>query len=295
LATVLNSLYLFLFKQAAQLSLPTLHRLGSLLGSATYLLSGRYADRLHDNLQSALPELDEPEFRRVLRANVEEMGKSIAELPWVWLHPLEEVVTLVRECHGWELIEHARAQGKGVIILTPHLGCFEISAQYIASKIPLTVLYRPPRLAWLEPMMRQGRERGLVELARTDVSGVRAMLKALKRGQAIGLLPDQAPGNGEGEWVDFFGRPAYTMTLVERLATATGAMIVMTHAERLAAGAGYVLRFSSLEPAEGESITHAMNRTVEAVVRTCPEQYLWSYNRYKVPFGALPPDVAKES
>lgn len=143
--------------------------------------------------------------------------------------------------------------------------------------------------------MRQGRERGLVELARTDVSGVRAMLKALKRGQAIGLLPDQAPGNGEGEWVDFFGRPAYTMTLVERLATATGAMIVMTHAERLAAGAGYVLRFSPLEPAEGESITHAMNRTVEAVVRTCPEQYLWSYNRYKVPFGALPPDVAKES
>jgi KDO2-lipid IV(A) lauroyltransferase len=288
-STVGKTIFPLFFKLASKLSLRALHRFGTVLGWATYLLSGRYAERLHDNLQAALPDLDEHSFRRVLRGNVAEMGKSLAELPWVWLRPQQEVVAGVRDCQDWPLVEEAQAQGRGVIILTPHLGCFEIAAQYIAARIPLTVLYRPPRLAWLEPMMRRGRERGLVELARTDVSGVRTMLKALKRGRAIGLLPDQAPGNGEGEWVNFFGRPAYTMTLVERLAGSTGAVIVMTYALRLPHGAGYELRFIPLTPAPGESTTQAMNRAVEDAVRVCPEQYLWSYNRYKVPAGAEPP------
>lgn len=292
---MLTPLFLFIFRLAAWLPLRALHRLGILAGWATYLLSGRYAERLHDNLCAAFPELDEHAFRRVLRANVAEMGKSIAELPWIWLRPQEEVSASVRECLGWDQVMAAHAQGKGIIVLTPHLGCFEIVGQYITLRLPMTTMYRPPRLTWIEPMMRIGRERGLLELVRTDVSGVRAMLKALKRGQAIGLLPDQAPGNGEGEWVKFFGRPAYTMTLVERLAQVTGSAIVMSHAVRLNEGHGYVLKFSLLEQAEGESITHAMNRAVEMVVRSCPEQYLWSYNRYKVPAGAEPPTMTKES
>lgn len=290
-----NSLFLFLFKLISHLPLPWLHNLGGVAGWVTYRSSGRYAKRLHDNLQQALPELGAQQRSQVLRANVAEMGKSIAELPWIWLRPQEEVAASVRVCHGWDQVMAARELGKGIIVLTPHLGCFEIVGQYITLRIPMTTMYRPPRLTWLEPMMRRGRERGLLELVRTDVSGVRAMLKALKRGQAIGLLPDQAPGNGEGEWLNFFGRPAYTMTLVERLVKTTGAIIVMTYAERLADGAGYVLRFSPLEQAAGESVTQAMNRAVETVVRACPEQYLWSYNRYKVPFGALPPDAIKES
>lgn len=284
-----KTIFPLLFRWASRLSLSTLHRLGAVLGWATYLLSGRYAGRLHDNLEAALPELDELTFRRVLRNNVAEMGKSLAELPWVWLRPLDQVVASVRSCHGWEMVEAARAEGRGIIFLTPHLGCFEIAALYVAARIPLTVMYRPPRLAWLEPMMRKGRGRGQVELARTDVSGVRALFKALKRGQAIGLLPDQAPGNGEGEWVEFFGRPAYTMTLVERLTVSSGAVVLMIHAERLPQGQGYTLNFAQLETRDGESITHAMNRTVETLVRNCPEQYLWSYNRYKVPPGVQPP------
>lgn len=295
MATVLTPLFLFIFRLASRLPLRWLHRLGTLAGWATYLLSGRYAERLHDNLRLALPGLSDTEFRQTLRSNVAEMGKSIAELPWIWLRPQEEVSACVHDCHGWDKVMAAHAQGKGIIVLTPHLGCFEIVGQYITLRLPMTTMYRPPRLAWIEPMMRLGRERGLLELVRTDVSGVRAMLKALKRGQAIGLLPDQAPGNGEGEWVEFFGRPAYTMTLVERLAQSTGAAIMMTHAVRLGDGKGYVLSFSPLEQTDGESITHAMNRAVETAVRSCPEQYLWSYNRYKVPPGAEPPAMGKES
>jgi KDO2-lipid IV(A) lauroyltransferase len=121
---------------------------------------------------------------------------------------------------------------------------------------------------------------------------VRAMLKALKRGEAIGLLPDQVPGIGEGEWVEFFDRPAYTMTLVGRIAEQTGAAVLLCCAERLPRGRGY--RFFAepiLAPRPPESAVRALNRSLERLIRRHPEQYLWGYNRYKVPAGVLPPDA----
>jgi len=110
----------------------------------------------------------------------------------------------------------------------------------------------------------------------------------LRQGEAIGVLPDQAPGMGEGEWADFFGKPAYTMTLVTRLKAASGAAVVMAFAERLPQGRGYQLH---LTPVSADPLdTAALNRAIEVVVRQCPAQYLWGYNRYKVPAGAAPPD-----
>ncbi|MDE2117808.1 MAG: lipid A biosynthesis acyltransferase, partial [Betaproteobacteria bacterium] len=152
-----------------------------------------------------------------------------------------------------------------------------------------TVLYRPPKLAWLEQVIRMGRERGQLRLARTDVGGVRSLYKALKRGEAIGLLPDQVPGQGEGEWADFFGRPAYTMTLVGRLAESSGATILMAYAERLPDGAGFVIHITPLEFVPGLPVTRQINAALEKMVRARPTQYLWSYNRYKVPAGIEPP------
>jgi KDO2-lipid IV(A) lauroyltransferase len=156
-------------------------------------------------------------------------------------------------------------------------------------------MYRPPRYPALDKLMHQGRERGQMKLVATDLGGVRHLLKALKRGEAIGVLPDQVPGNGEGEWANFFGRPAYTMTLIGRLVEASGAAVVMCHSERLPQGAGYALHFSPLTFDASSSIPQQMNAALEAVIRRHPEQYLWSYNRYKVPRGALPPSLSKDS
>jgi KDO2-lipid IV(A) lauroyltransferase len=284
-----SSIVVWLFGLAAHLPLSALHRLGTLLGWATYLLSGNYAQRLRENLRYEMGNCPEKDFRKVLIASVAEAGKGVAELPWLWRRPLAEVVTSVKACHGWEHVEAARTRGKGVIFLTPHLGCFEVSATYAAEWIPITVLYRPPKLAWLEQVMRSGRERGQLRLARTDVGGVRSLYKALKRGEAIGLLPDQVPGKGEGEWADFFGRPVYTMTLVGRLAESSGAAVLMAYAERLPDGAGYVIRITPLEFVPGRSVSRQINVALEKVVRACPTQYLWSYNRYKVPAGIEPP------
>jgi KDO2-lipid IV(A) lauroyltransferase len=194
---------------------------------------------------------------------------------------------------GWNLVEDAWREGRGILFLTPHLGCFEISAQYYASQRPMTVLYRRPKQDWLAPLIEQGRGANLT-LAPADVSGVRRLLKALKRGEAVGILPDQVPGNGEGAWLPFFGRPAYTMTLAARLAQSVpgGATVLLAYAERLHYGAGFHLKLYPLTaPLAGDLLQRAtqLNRELEMLIRHCPEQYLWGYNRYKVPAGVEPP------
>jgi KDO2-lipid IV(A) lauroyltransferase len=283
-----SSLVVWLFNLAARLPLSWLHRLGVLVGWLTYLTSAKYAARMRENMGYALKHLSATELRKVLHDSIGETGKSVAEVPWVWCRPVAEVVATVQACHGWEHVEEARSKGQGVVFLTPHLGCFEVSALYAAVRVPITVLYRPPKLVWLAEIMRVGRERGQLRLARTDVGGVRLLYKALKRGEAIGLLPDQVPGNGEGEWADFFGHPAYTMTLVGRLVESSGAKMLMACAERLPAGAGYIIRITPLEFSTAFPVTGQMNKALEAEVSTCPAQYLWSYNRYKVPAGVAP-------
>ena len=280
-----------LFDVLARLPLSVLHRLGTLLGWVTYLFSRRYASRLRENLQKAGLGLSESELSKLLHANISETGKGVMELPWVWRRPLKQVVASLKQCHGWEIFESARAQGKGVIMLTPHAGCFEVIGLFVASRLPMTCMYRPPRWKFLDILMHEGRERGQMKLAPTDLGGVRQLLKTLKRGELIGVLPDQVPGNGEGEWVPFFGHPAYTMTLIGRLMESSGAPVVMCHSERLPRGEGYILHFAPLSFDVATSIPRQMNAALEAVIRKHPEQYLWSYNRYKVPRGALPPDA----
>ncbi len=292
---------IWLFDCLARLPLSALHRLGVVVGWLTYWLSKPYAERLRHNLANALaagqphnsPQLGD--FGRILRANVGESGKSVLELPWIWRRPLTEVVAGVTHCHGWEHLEAARELGKGVIILTPHFGGFELIGLYVAARLPMTCMYRRPRWEVLDTLMHAGRERGQMKLAPADLGGVRQLLKALKRGEIIGILPDQVPSNGEGEWVPFFDRPAYTMTLIERLMEASAAAVVMCHVERLPSGKGYAMYIAPLSFDATRPVTPQMNAALEAVIRSCPEQYLWSYNRYKVPRGVMPPDTTKES
>lgn len=283
-----------LFRLLAVLPLGTLHRLGTLLGQLTYAASATYAARTRDNLRQSDVAENDAQYRELLSATIAEAGKGITELAWIWGRPYEEVVGAVHECVGLEHIIAAQARGKGIIFLTPHLGCFEISALYAAKRVPITVLYRQPKLGWVEGVMRSGRERGQAKLARADVSGVRLLYKALRRGEAIGLLPDQVPSRGEGEWADFFGRPAYTMTLAGRLAESSGATVLMAYSERLPHGRGYVIHVEPLALDFAAPVPQQVNAALEHTIRACPAQYLWSYNRYKVPRGVDAPAVVKQ-
>jgi Kdo2-lipid IVA lauroyltransferase/acyltransferase len=282
----------FLLLVLGRLPLSWLHGAGAALGWVVYWASPSYAARLRENLQGSGICTGNVRRCAVLRAAIAEAGKSVTELATVWFGKDDKVARLVVDCAGWDVFEAARGRGGGVIFLTPHMGCFEIAALYGAQRMPLTVLYRRPKLGWLEPLMIAGRSRWQATVAPASLKGVRMLYRALARGQAIGLLPDQAPGVGEGVWADFFGRPAYTMTLVKRLQEKSGATVIMAFAERLSRGRGYRL---FLEELPGRGLDEAeLNRAVEALVRRCPEQYLWSYNRYKVPAGAEPPPAGRK-
>jgi KDO2-lipid IV(A) lauroyltransferase len=269
----------------ARLPLPLLHALGTVLGWALYGISPTYRRNLRDNLRQA-GYTD----ARTRREAIASAGRMLAELPALWFRPQARVAALVREVEGEEQALAARAQGRPLLFLTPHMGCFEVTAQYAALRAPITVLYRPPRLAWLEPLMREGRGRPNVRLVPADLTGVRELFRALQRAEAVGFLPDQVPSKGEGEWAEFFGRPAYTMTLAAKLAERPGVACFLAYGRRLPFGRGYAIVVRRLpEKLEHESPTRRLNRALEALVRECPGQYLWSYNRYKAPPGAPPP------
>jgi len=268
-----------LMKIAAVIPLPLAHALGGLLGWAMYGLSPTYRRHLRENLAAA--GYADAATRRAAIAGA---GKLLAELPAVWLRPRKDVAALVKEIRGLDLVDAARAQGKGIVFLTPHLGCFEVTAQVAAERFPITVLYSPPKMKWLRPVMEHGRGGENVRLASADLSGVRELLAALKRREAVGILPDQVPGEGEGEWADFFGKPAYTMTLAARFAQRGGVECLVAYGERLPGGAGYVVHVRPLPPAlDGETQTRRVNRALEILIRELPGQYLWGYNRYKQP------------
>jgi len=273
---------------AARLPLWLAHAAGWALGWAMYLLSPRYRRHLRENLAAAGYSTD----ARIRRQAIAAAGYALAEVPALWLRPHAEVAGLVREVTGWNLVESARAAGQGIVFLTPHHGCFEISAQYGEFHFPMTIMYRPPKHDWLEPFVRQGRARPGVRLATADRAGVRDLLAALKRREAIGILPDQVPGEGEGEWVEFFGKPAYTMTLAPRLTDRENTVCLIAFARRLPRGRGYALSIRTLtDQLPGETPARRLNRALEELIRECPGQYLWGYNRYKRPAGASPAPV----
>lgn len=282
-------LFATLFRSLSYLPLPVLHGLGAILGRIIYSVSPTYASRMRENLRAARLHTSDAEYEQQLVRTIAEAGKSVLELPWVWCRPVEQVYAAVRSIEGWEHVEAARAAGRGLMVLTPHWGCFEVVGLYFGKHAAITNLYRAPKQAWLERFMIEGRARGLSKLAPADVSGVRLLIKALKRGEGIGLLPDQVPGNGEGEWVEFFHRPAYTMTLSGRLAQSSGAQVLLVSAERLPKGQGYTLRITPLDLDFTQSVPLQINQAMERTIAIAPAQYLWSYNRYKTPSGATPP------
>ncbi len=258
----------------------SLHALGWLGGWMAWCFSGTYRRRFMDNAAQA--GLD---WRYWLGA-VGQAGCMSAELPRLWLGNTPHF-----EWADDRAAVQAYASGQGVLFLTPHMGCFEITAQALALRFApahgeLTVLYRPARHAGLNEVMRVARSRLGLEAVPTTLAGVRQMIKALRAGRAVGLLPDQVPPDGMGQWAPFFGKPAYTMTLAARLAQQTGARVVLIWGERLPWGRGYRLHTQTLGhdlSADLETAVVQVNQAIEAMILQCPRQYMWGYARYKQP------------
>lgn len=271
----------FLLKPLSTISLPTIHCLGSLIGNLVYFLMPKSKKLVIENLTQSDLFNDEISLKKAVKQSILESGKSILESFAIWQKSEREILSLVKQVQGWSNVETALQSGKGVIFLTPHLGCFEVTSIYIGAKQPLTVLFRAPKMKWLLPIIEKGRTRTGITLAEANAGGVRKLMQTLKKAGAVGILPDQIPSAGEGEWAPFFNKPAYTMTLASKLANKTGAAVIMVFGERLANGSGYHIHFTPL--AEGSiATTTLLNHAIEQQVKRKPSQYLWNYPRYKV-------------
>lgn len=280
-----------LFRWLSRRPLWFLHALGTVVGWLGYWFSPTYRRRWRDQVRQAGVD------PAAARASIAEAGRMVMELPFLWLRPDSTPLSAFSRIEGADLVDAAHQGGRGLLLLTPHLGCFEICAQAYAERFaaqygPITVLYRPAKQPWLREVMEGSRARPGLATAPASLAGVRQMIRALRRGETVGLLPDQVPPEGMGEWAPFFGRPAYTMTLAARLAQQTGAVVLLIWGERLPGGQGYVVRFQPLPEAlpadvaaQAESAA-IVNRAMQGLIRQCPQQYLWGYHRYKEPRAA---------
>ena len=286
------STFMFLFfKVLSWLPLWLAHGIGAVLGWVVFVVSPTYRGRFLANSKLAGYTFSE------VKGAIASSGRMVAELPKLWMSTAGKLQGKAEAPFTWrgkEHIEAAYAAGKGVIFLTPHLGSFEMIGQAWGQDFGpklgnFTVLFRPARKVWMSDLVANSRNRPGLATVPTNLSGVRQMIKALRKGEAVGLLPDQVPPDGMGLWTPFFGKDAYTMTLAARLSAQTGATVLVGFGERLSFGRGYILHIYPLKQANQqlsdnlETAVQQMNAEMEALIRTCPTQFLWGYGRYKEP------------
>jgi Kdo2-lipid IVA lauroyltransferase/acyltransferase len=273
-----------LWKALAGRRLGTLWRLSRLAGPLVHRFSRREREVTEINLAEVYPARSAAERRRLARESLTHSTATMLELGFAWMGAPERVEASILEVHGRELLDEARAEGRGVIVLAPHFGNWEVLNFWLSGHFPFTAMYEPPKITALDPVIRQGRERMGASLVPTNPRGVAALLKALKRSEAIGILPDQEPDWGSGVFAPFFDRPAYTATLLPKLVARTEARVVTGVARRIP-GRGFELHFLAADervysPDEAESAT-GVNACVEAAIALDPAQYQWEYKRYR--------------
>lgn len=275
----------FLLRLAGLLPLRLLHGLGALAGRLMWWSGGKVRRHTEINLRLVLTQYGEQERQRTARRVLAETGRSITEIARIWGGGPYRALRLVREIDGEELFQEALTSRRGLIVAAPHLGCWELLNFWLCSRTELAIVYRPPRHAWVEPLLLKARGALSPEQVRAEGAGVRTLYKRLQAGGVVGILPDQQPKQGDGEFAPFFGVQALTMVLVSRLAQRTGATVLFAFAERLPQGQGFRLRFrpapAGIADADLPRAVAALNQGVEDCVRLAFEQYQWHYKRFQ--------------
>jgi KDO2-lipid IV(A) lauroyltransferase len=265
--------------------------LADALASLWRRLDAREARVSRRNLELAYPALAPAAREALHRAVLRDTARQGLEMLAFWTRPHARNLAMLRERHGEALFDAAIAAGRGVIVAAPHYGNWELLNQWLASRTPLAILYKPPESEIGEAFLRRVRaddaNAARVEQVPAEGSAVRRLLRVLQGGGVIGILPDQQPKGGDGVFAPFFGIDALTMTLLPRLAARTGAAVLYAYCERIeapGAAPAFALRIeaapdgiASDDPAEG---ARALNAGVERIARRDPAPYQWSYKRY---------------
>lgn len=273
-----------LWRALSRLPLRWLWRAAALVGPQVYRFSKRERQVTEINLKVVYPEASASQRKTLAQQSLQHSTATMLELGHAWMAPPEKVEASILAVHGRDKLDSARAEGRGVIVLAPHFGNWEVLNFWLSSHFPFTAMYEPPKIADLDPIIRHGRERMGAKLVPTNPRGVAALLKALKRSEAIGILPDQEPNWGSGVFAPFYGRHAYTATLLPKLVARTQARVVTGVALRVP-GKGFEIHFldANEQVYSEEDVTSAtgVNASVEASIALHPVQYQWEYKRYR--------------
>jgi KDO2-lipid IV(A) lauroyltransferase len=266
----------------ALLPLGMLHRIGSGVGMVIASWPNKQRRNALINIGLCFPELDRTAQQRLRTRNLREFGKTYLEIAYLWLRPADQVLSLVRDVKGGELLE--RRDGKGLIVLSPHLGAWELAGLHLAAQGPTAIFYKPQK--YLDDLILASRARSGAELAPITAKGIRVLIQALERGDYVGILPDQEPKADKGAvFAPFFGIPAFTMLLVNRLARKTGAPVIFMFAQRLEGDRGFRMHCipapNGIDSEDDIEAATALNRGIEQCVSICPEQYVWPYKRFR--------------
>jgi KDO2-lipid IV(A) lauroyltransferase len=277
----------FFLRLIGRIPLRALHGMGAAIGWLLWMAPNPLRRKATQTLSFVITQFDAETRHRLLKSTLIETGKSALELCKVWSGDPHAALAFVREVRGGELFDQALASGRGLIIAAPHLGCWELLNFWLCSRTKIAIAYRPPRQPELEPLLVRARGALAAEQVRAEgAAGVRTLFKRLSAGGVIGILPDQQPKAGEGEFAPFFGTPALTMVLLSRLAQRTGATVLFAFAERLPHGAGFRIHVlpapDGIADADTPRAVAALNRGVEDCVILAPAQYQWAYKRYSI-------------
>jgi len=257
--------------------------IGKVLGYCAYLANSRMYKTSLTNLQLCFPDLSSQERKILARKSLMHTGMMLAECGSVWLWPVEKILRKIEDVEGADLLQNARDLGKGVVIIGPHHGNWELVGLYLSALGKISLLYQTPKHKDLDALLTMARSRGRAKLYPARTKGVAAILSALKHGEMVGILPDQTPGLKAGEFAPFFGNDAYTMTLISRLIQKTGAKAFLVYAKRTGKGFKIVIKESDNDIYAEHMPTSliGLNKTVELAVKDAPEQYQWEYKRFR--------------
>lgn len=285
--------YLFLFFSVLPLSVS--QKIGAVVGRLLFSMDNREKRVAKINIDLCFQHLSASDKSQLLQKTLIENAKTLFEIPKIYKKGGKYAISLVSEVSGLEHYHQALASGKGVVLLAPHLGNWEITVHYLNQFSPITAMYAPPKQQFLDDIMKQGRQSSGATLVPADATGVRAQLKQLKKGGVIGVLPDQKPKAGHaGAFAPFMGHSAYTMLLINSLMKRTDAVALMTFAERLPSGQGYKLHIlpapKGLDDSDEVIAATALNVGIAECVQLAPAQYQWTYKRFSIqPDGVTPP------
>ncbi len=273
-------------------------RIGTLLGGILWWVNGRARRTTETNIALCYPAMPEADQALLVKRSLQETAKTTVEMGPAWYWQAETVLKVITKIHGADILAEAAASKQGVILLAPHIGNWEFLGLYLGKYYQTTILYQPPKSEVLGNLIYRSRRRNGVKLAATDRKGVMQLLKTLRAGNMIGILPDQEPDPNSGLFAPFFGVPALTMTLVSNLVAKTGAQLVCGMALRNEQSKGFELIFfkadESIAAADLNESVAALNRSVESCVQCAPEQYQWEYKRFKRRPNNLPRFYAKK-